>query len=72
MRQEMMGFRDAVASAGPIYTSFRTDNYTNTSQLNFYRPGAPSDTQPTELKHWQNTGTDKMKTANRNFCRVQQ
>jgi len=41
MRQEMMGM--AVASAGPYannLTSLQTDNHTNTSSLNFYRPDA--------------------------------
>jgi len=36
MRQEMMGFWDAVASAGPyetVCTSLQTDNQTNTSSL---------------------------------------
>ena len=40
MRQEMLGFWDAVASAGPyakkICTSLQTDNHTNASSLNFY------------------------------------
>jgi len=31
-----------------ICTSFQTDNHTNTSSLNFYRPDALSDTQPAE------------------------
>jgi len=30
-----------------ICTSFQTDNHTNTSSLNFYRPDALPDTQPT-------------------------
>jgi len=55
MRHEMMGFSDAVAPAGPYTTmcaSFQTDNYTNTSSLNFfYRPEALPDTQPTVSKH---------------------
>ena len=44
-----------VASAGPyatICTSLQTDNHTNTSSLNFYRPDALSDAQPTVSKHW--------------------
>jgi len=40
MRQEMVGFWGAMASAGPYMqtncTSLHTDNYTNTSSLNFY------------------------------------
>jgi len=41
MTQEMTGL--AVASARPyakIYTLLQTDNHTNTSSLNFYRPNA--------------------------------
>jgi len=50
MRQEMMGFWDTAASAGPYtggpYTTstlLQTDNHTNTSSLNFYRPDALPD-----------------------------
>jgi len=38
MRQEMMGFGDALASAGPYannVTTLQTDDYTNTSSLIF-------------------------------------
>jgi len=35
-----------------ICTSLQTDNHTNTSSLNFYRPDALPDTQPTASKHW--------------------
>ena len=55
MRQEMVGFGDAVASA--VYymqtfcASFQTDNHTNTSSLNFYRPDALPDAQPTVSVH---------------------
>ena len=46
------GFWDAVASAGPYannlhLTSLQTDNHTNTSSLDFYRPDALHDAQPT-------------------------
>jgi len=54
MRQEITGFWDAVASAGPyanICTSLQTDNYTNTSSLNFYRPDAIPDAQTTVSKY---------------------
>jgi len=56
MRQEMMGFWDAVASTGPyavqtICTSLQTDNLTNTSSRNCYRPDAFPDAQPTVTKH---------------------
>jgi len=34
-----------------ICTLLQTDNHTNTSSLNFYRPGALRDTQPTAAKH---------------------
>jgi len=43
MRQEMMGFGVTVASADhtqTICTSLQTENHTNTSSLNFYRPDA--------------------------------
>jgi len=54
MRHKMMRFWDAVASAGPyetICTSLQTDNHTNTSLLNFYRPNALPDAQSTVSKH---------------------
>ena len=35
-----------------ICTLLQTDNHTNTSALNFYRPDALPDTQPTESKNW--------------------
>ena len=34
-----------------ICTSLQTDNHTNTSSLNFYRPDALPDTQPTVSEH---------------------
>jgi len=34
-----------------ICTSLQTDNNTNTSSVNFYRPDALPDTQPTVSKH---------------------
>ena len=51
MRQELLGFWDAAASAGPYANnlhSLQTDNHSNTSSLNFYRPDALPDAQPTE------------------------
>jgi len=40
MVQELMGFWDAVTSAGPyaftICTSLQSDNHSNTSSLNFF------------------------------------
>ena len=36
-----------------ICTSLQTDNHTNTSSLNFCRPDAFPDAQPTVPKHWQ-------------------
>ena len=45
----------AVALAGPyanILHLTQTDNHTNTSSLNFYRPNALPDTKPTVSKHW--------------------
>jgi len=49
-----MGFWDAVASAGPHASNLHLapDNDTYTSSLNFYRPDAVSDAQPTVSKHW--------------------
>ena len=47
-----MGFGDAAASAGPYANKLlQTDNHTNTSSLNFYRPDALPDAQPTVSKH---------------------
>ena len=54
MTQEMMGFWDAVATAGPYANSphFAPDNHTNTSLLNVYRSDALPDAQPpTVSKH---------------------
>jgi len=34
-----------------ICTSLQTENHTNTSSLNFYRPDALPDAQPTVPKH---------------------
>jgi len=53
MRQEIMGFWDAVASAGPYASNLHLapDNDTYTSSLNFYRPDAVPDAQPTVSKH---------------------
>jgi len=34
-----------------VCTSLQTDNHTNTSSLNFYRPDALPDAQPTASKH---------------------
>ena len=50
----MMGFWDAVASAGPYANDMhltQTDNHTNTSSLNFYRPDAVPEAQPTVSRH---------------------
>ena len=38
-----------------VCTSLQTDNHNNTSSLNFYRPDAFSDTQPTVSEHWKVT-----------------
>jgi len=48
-------------SAGPmqiICTLLLTNNHTSTS-LNFYRPDALPDAQPTVSKHWKHTTVDK-------------
>jgi len=54
MVQEMMGFWDGSGislTMQTICTSLQTDNHTNTSSLNFYRPDALPDAQPTVSKH---------------------
>ena len=45
----MIGFWDAVASADHMQT-LQTDNHTNTSSVNFYRPDALPDAQPAVSK----------------------
>ena len=47
----MMGIWGPVALAGPHANKLHLDNHTNTLSLNFYRPNALHDTQPTESKH---------------------
>ena len=48
-----MGVGMAVASAGPYadILHLAPDNHTNTSSLDFYRPGGLHDAQPTVSKH---------------------
>jgi len=41
-----------------ICTSLQTDNHTNTSSVNAYRPDALPDAQPTVLKPWGRNETD--------------
>jgi len=50
MRQEMMGFWDAVASAGPYANSLQLAANTITPSLNFYMPDALPDVQSTVSK----------------------
>ena len=38
-----------------ICISLQTDNHTSTSSLNFYRPDALPDAQPTVSKHWRHS-----------------
>jgi len=48
MRQEMAGFLDAMASAGPYANNLHLSsdpNHTTTSSLNFYRPDAVPDAE---------------------------
>ena len=56
MRQEMLGVLGwqwyQLDHMQTICTSLHTDNHNNTSSLNFYRPDALSDAQPTVSKHW--------------------
>ena len=47
-----MGFWLLLVHVQTICTSLQTDNHTNTSLLNFYRPDALPDAQPTVSKHW--------------------
>ena len=42
-------------------TLLQTDNHTNTSSLNLYRPDALPDAQPTVSKHWRQTSTFRLK-----------
>jgi len=55
MREEMMGFFWYSSSISwtiimqTIYNSLQTDNHTNTSSLNYYRPDALPDAQPTVM-----------------------
>ena len=42
-----------------IYASLQTDNHANTSSLNFYRPDALPDAQPTVSKHWRHTALEQ-------------
>ena len=44
-----------------VCTLLQTDNHTNTSSLNFYRPGALPDSQPTMSKHWRQQKSNKQK-----------
>jgi len=44
----MMGVWGPVALAGPHANNLHLDNHTNTLSLNFYRPNALHDTQPTQ------------------------
>jgi len=55
-----MGFGMSVASGWPYANNLhlapdRSDNHTNTLSLNFYRPHALSDAQPTVSKHWRHS-----------------
>jgi len=82
MRHKMIRFGDAMASAWPYANcaSLQTDNHTNTS-VNFYRPVALSDAQPTVSKQWRQksckcsynmtqrccSGTDEQRGLKRNW-----
>ena len=48
----MMGFRDAVASAGPHANNLHLQSDSSTSSLDFYWPDALPDSKLTVLKHW--------------------
>ena len=50
----MMGYWDGSGTAGPYANNLhlvKTDNHTNTSSFNCYRPDALPDAQPTASKH---------------------
>jgi len=60
MNQQMMGWQcHQLVHKQIICTSLQTDNDTDTSSLNFYRPN-----QPTVSKHWRQN--KKMKTRKHN------
>jgi len=47
----MVGFWDAVASAGPYVKNICTDYHTSTSSLNFHGPDALPGAQPAVLNN---------------------
>jgi len=52
------------ASAGRCANSqHQTDNHANTSSVDFYRPDALPDAQPTVSKHWSQQIIDNMKSV---------
>jgi len=52
MRQKIMGFRvQWLNHMQAICTLLQTDNHTNISSLNFYRPDTLPDAQPAVSKH---------------------
>jgi len=52
MKPEMMGWQwHQLDYMQMICTSLQTDNHASTSSLNFYRPDAGLDAQPTVSKH---------------------
>ena len=52
MKQEMMGWQwHQLDHVQIICTSLQTDNHASTSSLNFYRPDALHDAQPTVSNH---------------------
>jgi len=65
MKQKMMWWQwHKLNRMQIICTSLKTDDHASTSSLNFYRPDAFSDAQPTVSKHWRqnvtNTSLNKM------------
>ena len=54
-----------------ICTSLQTDNHTNTSSLNFYRPNALPDAKPTLSNYWRQVPrikSEEIKTVKRLSC----
>jgi len=53
-----------------VCTSIQTDNHTNTLSLNFYRPDALPDAQPTVSKHWRPVWPKGMHAMEINCCQL--
>jgi len=66
MKQEMMGWQYCQWDHMQIIcTSLQTANHATISSLNFFRPDAPRDMQPTVSKHWRQMVHSNTQTHNR-------